>query len=158
MACERVYRRLGGFGRGGPDLNIIPAPVSVEALQGRFRFTSETTLVAAQEGRMEAAKLVAALAVPMGYRLPLSDDVQRTQNSIRLRIDAAAGDRPGREGYELEVTPHVRIVHYPRFQWRGPLIDPARHFIPVADVERFIDIMAIHKLNPLSLAGVNYRP
>jgi len=47
--------------------------------------------------------------------------------------------------------PCVRIIDYPRFQWRGLLIDPARHFIPVEDVERFIDIMALHKFNRLQI-------
>ncbi len=48
-------------------------------------------------------------------------------------------------------VPCVRIVDRPRFKWRGLLIDPARHFIPVGDVEKFIDIMAVHKLNRLQI-------
>jgi len=48
-------------------------------------------------------------------------------------------------------VPCVRIVDYPRFQWRGLLIDPARHFIPVPDVKQFIDLMAIHKFNRLQI-------
>lgn len=49
------------------------------------------------------------------------------------------------------IVPCVRIRDYPRFQWRGLLIDPARHFIPVRDVERFIDTMALHKFNRLQI-------
>ncbi len=45
----------------------------------------------------------------------------------------------------------VRITDYPRFQWRGLLIDPARHFIPVREVEKFIDAMALHKFNRLQI-------
>jgi len=48
-------------------------------------------------------------------------------------------------------VPCVRIRDYPRFRWRGLLIDPARHFIGVADVERFIDAMALHKFNRLQI-------
>jgi alpha-N-acetylglucosaminidase len=48
-------------------------------------------------------------------------------------------------------VPCVRIIDYPRFQWRGLLIDPARHFIPVRDVEKFIDVMALHKFNHLQI-------
>ncbi|MEN6576967.1 MAG: beta-N-acetylhexosaminidase [Phycisphaerales bacterium] len=54
------------------------------------------------------------------------------------------------EGVEW-VVPCVRIVDYPRFRWRGLLIDPARHFIPVQDVERFIDLMVLHKFNRLQI-------
>ena len=48
-------------------------------------------------------------------------------------------------------VPCVHIIDSPRFQWRGLLIDPARHFIPVRDVERYIDTMALHKFNRLQI-------
>ncbi|MFO7905020.1 MAG: beta-N-acetylhexosaminidase [Planctomycetota bacterium] len=48
-------------------------------------------------------------------------------------------------------VPSVRITDYPRFAWRGLLIDPARHFIPVEDVKRFIELMALHKFNRLQM-------
>jgi hexosaminidase len=48
-------------------------------------------------------------------------------------------------------VPCVEITDYPRFGWRGLLIDPARHFLPKNDVLRFLDAMAIHKLNRLQI-------
>lgn len=48
-------------------------------------------------------------------------------------------------------APCVKITDTPRFRWRGLLIDPARHFIPVQDVKRFIDVMALHKFNRLQV-------
>ena len=48
-------------------------------------------------------------------------------------------------------VPCVRITDYPRFQWRGLLVDPARHFIPKQDLMRFIDNMALHKFNSLQI-------
>ncbi|HUU18542.1 MAG TPA: family 20 glycosylhydrolase [Sedimentisphaerales bacterium] len=48
-------------------------------------------------------------------------------------------------------VPCVRITDYPRFKWRGLLIDPARHFIPKQDVKSFIDAMALHKFNRLQM-------
>ena len=44
----------------------------------------------------------------------------------------------------------VRCVHiedYPRFAWRGLMLDSARHFQSPQFVKKFIDEMAIHKLN-----------
>jgi hexosaminidase len=44
----------------------------------------------------------------------------------------------------------VRCVHiedYPRFVWRGLMLDSARHFQSPEFVKKFIDEMAIHKLN-----------
>ncbi|MGB2865803.1 MAG: beta-N-acetylhexosaminidase [Sedimentisphaerales bacterium] len=54
------------------------------------------------------------------------------------------------EGVKWKV-PCVRITDYPRFCWRGLLVDPARHFIPKQDLLRFIDIMALHKFNSLQI-------
>jgi len=54
------------------------------------------------------------------------------------------------EGVEWKV-PCVRITDYPRFGWRGLLVDPARHFIPKQDLMRYIDIMALHKFNSLQI-------
>lgn len=43
------------------------------------------------------------------------------------------------------------IRDYPRFVWRGAMLDVARHFFSVADVERYLDLMAYYKLNRLHL-------
>src|SRR5439155_622404 len=51
----------------------------------------------------------------------------------------------------LRRLPAVTIRDYPRFSWRGAMLDVARHFRPVRDVKRFIDLMALYKLNRLHL-------
>jgi len=48
-------------------------------------------------------------------------------------------------------VPCVKITDTPRFRWRGLLLDPARHFISLRNVKRFIDTMAIHKFNRLQI-------
>lgn len=47
--------------------------------------------------------------------------------------------------------PAVRIEDHPRFEWRGVLLDVARHFLPKHDVLRFVDLAAAHRLNVLQL-------
>jgi hexosaminidase len=47
--------------------------------------------------------------------------------------------------------PVGRIVDSPRFEWRGAMLDVSRHFLPPADVKRYIDLMSLHKLNRLHL-------
>lgn len=47
--------------------------------------------------------------------------------------------------------PCLRITDRPRFAWRGVMLDVARHFQPVAYVRRFVDLLALHKLNVLHL-------
>lgn len=59
--------------------------------------------------------------------------------------DAGSDANPGLS------LPAVEVEDHPRFAWRGLLLDPARHFLPVEFVKRFIDLMALHKLNTLQL-------
>ena len=47
--------------------------------------------------------------------------------------------------------PCVQIEDRPRFPWRGLLLDPARHFLPPEFIKKFVDVMALHKLNALQL-------
>jgi hexosaminidase len=48
-------------------------------------------------------------------------------------------------------VPCVEIADAPRFRWRGCMLDVARHFLPKADVLRYVDLLAVHKLNVLHL-------
>lgn len=45
--------------------------------------------------------------------------------------------------------PAATIDDAPRFAWRGVMLDSARHFQPPEFIRRFIDWMALHKLNVL---------
>ena len=47
--------------------------------------------------------------------------------------------------------PAVTITDQPRFAWRGAMLDVARHFFTVKEVEQLIDILALYKMNRLHL-------
>ncbi|MFI9339724.1 beta-N-acetylhexosaminidase [Streptomyces sp. NPDC052773] len=51
---------------------------------------------------------------------------------------------PARRRWDV---PMVVIEDGPRFRWRGLLLDVARHFMPKDGVLRYLDLMAVHKLN-----------
>ena len=59
--------------------------------------------------------------------------------SLRQLLPVSASDK-----VEL---PYVHILDYPRFEWRGLHLDVSRHFFTVDEVKRFIDLMAMYKLN-----------
>jgi hexosaminidase len=42
---------------------------------------------------------------------------------------------------------YVSIKDYPRFGYRGMMLDVGRHFFPIAVVKQFIDNLALHKMN-----------
>ncbi|MFB9838346.1 beta-N-acetylhexosaminidase, partial [Actinoallomurus acaciae] len=48
-------------------------------------------------------------------------------------------------------VPGVRVEDSPRFAWRGTMLDVARHFFTVRQVERYIDLAALYKINTLHL-------
>ncbi len=48
-------------------------------------------------------------------------------------------------------VPCLSIDDAPRFKWRGLLIDPARFYISIEEMKRYVDYMLLHKLNRLQV-------
>ncbi|MEV6301714.1 beta-N-acetylhexosaminidase [Actinoplanes sp. NPDC051861] len=92
-------------------------------------------------------RLIIDPALPReGYELSVADEIE-------VRGGSAAGVFYGLQTLRQlgRPTPRVSITDAPRFGWRGVLLDVARHFMPVPDVLRFLDLLAFHKLNVLHL-------
>lgn len=53
---------------------------------------------------------------------------------------------PTRAGI-LPILPALTITDYPRFAYRGMHLDVVRHFFPVAFIKKYIDYLALHKMN-----------
>lgn len=96
-----------------------------------------------------------------GYRLSVkSDGICITANEpagLFYGVQTLLGlmpveiESPGEvEGVEWAV-PCVEIVDYPRFAWRGLLLDVARHFFTKEEVMQFIDRMARYKFNTFQM-------
>jgi len=94
-----------------------------------------------------------------GYRLSVDEDGVRIvaadapgafSGAVTLTqlLPAAVNRRGLVDGVDWTV-PAITIEDAPRFGWRGVMLDVARHFLPKADVLRFIDLAARHKLNVL---------
>ena len=88
---------------------------------------------------------------PEGYQLEVLPE------GITIRANAGAGLfygmqtllqllEPGNKRKKLAV-PVVTVVDQPRFKWRGMHLDVCRHFFPVEFVKKYLDIMALHKMN-----------
>ncbi|HEY3521955.1 MAG TPA: family 20 glycosylhydrolase [Rhodanobacteraceae bacterium] len=91
------------------------------------------------------------VGAPEGYVL----DVE--SNRIEVRARTAAGLFYGgitlwqlltpRRIQASPSVPELHIEDYPRFAWRGLMLDSARHYQPVAFIKKLLDEMALHKLN-----------
>ena len=58
----------------------------------------------------------------------------------------------GREEVETKTLdvynfPPMIVEDFPRFSYRGMMLDVGRHFMPKEFVKKFIDIIAMHKMN-----------
>ncbi|MFQ5637594.1 MAG: beta-N-acetylhexosaminidase [bacterium] len=92
-----------------------------------------------------------------GYRLVVGP------NSISIRAQQAAGLFYGvqtllhllppelfskeKTGQKQWTIPCVRIKDAPRFRWRGMHLDVSRHFFSVEFIKKYIDLLAMHKMN-----------
>lgn len=94
-----------------------------------------------------------------GYRL------RSDENGVRIGASTAAGLWNGvqtlrqllpvvESGEPVEVEA-LEIVDYPRFAYRSAMLDVARHFFTVDEVERFIDEIAMLKINTLHIHLAN---
>ena len=73
----------------------------------------------------------------------------RGVQTLRQLLPAAVESKTRQRG-PWTVAP-VRISDSPRYSYRGVMLDVARRFYPVADVERVIDEAAMYKINTLHL-------
>jgi hexosaminidase len=116
----------------------------------------------------EAASVASAIELtlaldlkPEGYRLSAGPDGVRIEGGTAagvfygcqalLQLLPPTVYRRARVDGEVWRVPAIRIEDEPRFGWRGTMLDVARNFMPKHDVLRFIDLMAMHRLNVLHL-------
>ena len=120
-------------------INIIPEPVSVQVQDGFFNTKG-------CKNRIHCTVNPDSGIAPEGYTLTVKKN----------RIDIVASDDAGifyaKQTLDQLIQPDgkvpcVKIVDYPRFPYRGFHIDPCRHFLPVEEVKKEIDILAQYKIN-----------
>lgn len=86
------------------------------------------------------------------YKIDISDKITVSASSISGVLYALESliqlTEKTRSGVRLA---HVHIEDYPRFAWRGMMVDVARHFLPMSVMKRNVDAMAASKMNTLHL-------
>jgi len=88
----------------------------------------------------------AAVLISAGTPAGLFHGVQ----TLRQLLPAAIESRSAVSGTAWTV-PSTDIRDVPRYAYRGAMLDVARHFFTVAQVERFVDELALYKVNTLHL-------
>jgi hexosaminidase len=154
--------------------SLMPKPQFIQINNGNYSLSSSSIAVSGSSDPLiikavkRAEKRIASLtALPAGVKklavqVQLKSDLKKEAYSLAVDAKGAklsAGSIRGvMEGLETltqlvenKSIPYVNIVDEPRFEWRGLMIDVARHFIPLDVVKRNVDAMAAAKLNILHL-------
>jgi hexosaminidase len=183
-----------GCGSGSGNLSennypIIPAPLSLKELPGRFVFGTKSKIVLSKldgETRLAADLLAVLVSNPTGIKMPVTEGRKAVRGSVFMAIDTSVN---GREGYSISITtskiivkaktpaglflavqtirqllpvetevnsvvadmkvsvPACEITDAPRFTYRGMHLDVSRHMFPVETIKKFIDMIALQKMN-----------
>lgn len=66
-----------------------------------------------------------------------------------LQLFPAEIESPTVVGGIVWKAPAVSIKDEPRFDYRGIMLDPCRHFMPIENVKKYIDVLSLFKINRL---------
>ena len=158
-------------------IQLIPLPKTAAPLSGTFTITQDTVCYFAPELRETAAYFLnliessAAFSLKEGnemadirfvYNADLPAEGYRidcTPTGIEISAQTPAGAfyavQTLRQLLRLDTAKKaqslsmdcIRIEDEPRFRWRGMSLDESRHFFGVEYVKRYLDFLAMHKLN-----------
>ena len=118
--------------------NIVPAP-GCNAKSNVVEFSIDTTLQGAEHYTLEVNK--GGIFIKGATKGAIFMAFQTLDQILLGDICNTANGK----------IAFIRIDDSPRFPFRAIMLDPARHFLPVADIRFFIDQMARFKFNTLQL-------
>lgn len=168
---------LLSYGGKSQNVNIIPQPQSVKMGSGQFTINSQTPIVVANQADMNSAVFLRdyiknnfGLALPIlktsakgiflstgaypdkkdGYMLVADNQSVRiignTNRGTFYGVQTLIQLLPTEKGLALTV-PGITVTDAPALNYRGLHLDVGRHFMPVSFLKKYIDLIALHKMN-----------
>ncbi len=155
--------------------SLIPKPTSLQKEQGVFIVGNNISVQAPERFKEEAAVLKKELMLSEettntpssgaiyfdidslenkklgteGYRLQVTPD--KIQISAAQKEGAIHGIFTLVQLQEIQKNPHqipcLKLMDRPRFSYRGMHLDVSRHFFPVVFIKKFINMMALYRMN-----------
>ena len=150
-------------------VNILPSPQQFELKEGKFLFDASTGVFADSVFFEQIPYLKSISSQPLNgesttiallYEGAFSDEeyiLDISEDTIAISATTSEGIIRGiqtlRQLLPLQkksaYIPALSIHDYPRFSWRGMLLDCSRHFMEKDFIKRYIDLLALHKMNVL---------
>lgn len=146
----------------GTTISTAPQLVdAAEVLGELLRPATGLPLHASRRGDIEFHQGPVAGTGPEAYELTVRHDrvrivaadrlgALRAVQTFRQLLPPEVFSREPVNGVEWS-APAVHIDDHPEHRWRGAHLDVVRHMMPIEFVHRFIDLLALHKLNRLHL-------
>ena len=152
---------------------IIPKPVKITSNEGIFNLSSHTKIEYDSCFYNEALFLEKVIPIKTGgtknsITLKKNDLLAKEEYYLKIKKEGITLEASGPEGQMHAIQSLrqlipidykdrllnipikcVEIHDYPRFKWRGLLLDCCRHFIEKDFIKRYIDLLAYHKMNTL---------
>ena len=150
-------------------VDLLPIPMSVESSTGCLHRSNEgdSVQVTAPERVLRALARLPLAGFPIGVAIaettaerPRLDDSYAyrlvvNETGVRIEADTQWGALSAlitlAQLTNDESIPCCVINDAPRFQWRGLMVDVARHFISLETLRRTLDAMGYFKLNVLHI-------
>jgi len=131
-------------------LSVIPRPAHIKYNEGFFCSDGIPSVIK-RERVPDNLRVTEDFQKEEAYRLIIEKD------KITVEAQNAAGFHNGLETFRQltlsefkdgELTlPCVEITDYPRFSWRGFMLDCSRYFYSVPFIKKHIDILSLHHIN-----------
>ncbi len=116
-------------------IKVIPQPVEVKVLSdSTFSYTLQDVKNEFEDLPFEGYRLVIA---PNGVTSFARDDVGHTYAKVTLMQLLAS----------KEALPHVEILDYPKYSYRGYMLDTCRHFFTIEEIKKQLLAISYLKLN-----------
>lgn len=124
---------------------IAVSPMGSTPIAGAISLRLESNAALGEEGyelhvTSDSARLIANRPAGLFHGI----------QTIRQLLPAEIESEMGRARYDWSI-PALTITDQPRFAYRGAMLDVSRHFFTVREVEQYIDLLALYKLNVLHL-------
>ncbi|MEN2416269.1 glycoside hydrolase family 20 protein [Flavobacterium mesophilum] len=88
-----------------------------------------------------------------GYTINVTSDAiavkANTSKGLFYGMQSLVQTLPLTKGNDLVQIPALEIKDYPRFKWRGVMLDVCRYFFTIDMMKEYIDLMATYKMNVL---------
>ena len=156
----RITKETLGLGDEGYKISILPKEnLIVESNSERGLFYGVETLKQIIHFTKRKRDEDSFTDFDINLKVEKIKDIKSEQNFNAANLTTAGYKNVNETGYYqglekvetksldvYNIMPMV-IEDYPRFKYRGMMLDVSRHFMPKEFVKKFIDIMSIHKMN-----------